>query len=73
MADTAWLGVALAKGVLAGQMDDFAWIKIGRLPQAELEGTHPAVLAENREKRIRYRILAGYGPDRVTPTKRLAR
>lgn len=71
-ADMAWLEVALAKGVLSGQPDDFAWLAISRLPRAELEGTHSAVLAENREKRIRYRIVTGHGAGRLILTKRLS-
>ena len=57
--DAEWLDLALGKGVLTGQPNDFAWINERSLPTRELQGTHTAVVAHNDEKRIRYRIVRG--------------
>ena len=60
-----YLDVALEKGVIEGNKDEFAWMRITRLPTAELKGTHCAVVAINAEKKIKYRIVVGRPDDRV--------
>ena len=77
--ELGYLDVALKKGVIEGNKDEFAWIRIERLPTAELEGAHCAVVAINVEKKIKYRIVVGRPDDRVilvrrtTPDAQLAR
>jgi hypothetical protein len=66
-----WLPAALKKGVLKGREQDFEWTRITRLPIAELEGTHAAVLAVNDKKKVRYRIVVGPCTDRLILTKKL--
>ncbi|MBP6013318.1 MAG: hypothetical protein KBA31_13920 [Alphaproteobacteria bacterium] len=57
--DDAFLGLALEKGILTGKPDDYALMNIRRVPTAELAGTHSVVIAINKDKRLKYRILRG--------------
>src|SRR6476646_7680354 len=57
--DNEWLDLAINKGVLEGKPGDYEWTRLISLPTAELKGTHSAVVAINKEKRIKYRIVQG--------------
>jgi hypothetical protein len=57
--DNEWLALAIDKGVLEGKLGDYEWTRLTSLPTAELKGTHSAVVAFNKEKRIKYRIVKG--------------
>jgi hypothetical protein len=55
--DRDWLRVVLKKGEIKGSPQDFAWMRMKRLPTFELEGSHSAVFAFNKEKKVKYRIV----------------
>ncbi len=57
--DNAFLGLALEKGELTGTLADYSWMNIRRVPTAELAGTHSVVIAINKDKRLKYRIVRG--------------
>jgi hypothetical protein len=57
--DDAWLETALKKKVLTGALADYGWMNIRRVPTATLAGTHSVVIAINREKRLKYRVVRG--------------
>jgi hypothetical protein len=69
--DLEWIDVALDKGVIEGKNRDFEWMRLTRLPIAELKHTHSAVIAINEKKRIKYRIVVGRPDDRLILVKRL--
>lgn len=57
--DMKWLEVALEKGILDGTKNDYTWRLLKEVPTLELKGTHSVVIAVNKNKRLRYRIVVG--------------
>ena len=57
--DMKWLEVALEKGILDGTKDDYTWRLLKEVPTLELKGTHSVVIAVNKDKRLKYRIVVG--------------
>ncbi len=55
--DCEWLQLALEKGVLDGTEQDYDWRMLKNAPTLELQKTHSVVVALNRQKKIRYRIV----------------
>ena len=55
--DCEWLQLALEKGELDGTEQDYDWRMLKNAPTLELKKTHSVVVALNREKKIRYRIV----------------
>ena len=56
---------------MKGSPQDFAWVRTKRLPTFELEGTHSAVFAFNKEKKVKYRIVRGRVGDREILVRRV--
>ena len=69
--DFEWLTEALRANLLQGKEDQFGWAREERVPTAELKGTLATVIAYNKEKRIRYRIVAGPPGDRLILIQKL--
>lgn len=57
--DAEWLDLALQKGVLDGKVGDYSWPAERRVPTLELKGEHAVVIAINKDKRLKYRIVRG--------------
>jgi hypothetical protein len=57
--DNEWLDLALEKKVIEGTSDLFSWARLERVPTLELKGTHHTVIAINKDKKIKYRIVRG--------------
>jgi hypothetical protein len=62
----------LEKGLVEGKLSDFEWLRLERLPSAELRETHSAVVAFNEDRRIKYRILIGPADDPVILVRKVA-
>jgi hypothetical protein len=69
--DFDWLTEAIEAKLLHGTEDQFAWMRENRVPTAELRHTHSTVIAFNSERRIKYRIVMGYGADRLILVQKL--
>ena len=57
--DMEWLEVALEKGILDGTKDDYRWRLLKEVPTLELKETHSVVIAINKDKKLKYRIVVG--------------
>ena len=57
--DSDWLDLALTEGVLPGSADQYRWMNERRVPSAELRGTHNVIVAINKDKRLKYRVVRG--------------
>ena len=69
--ELGWLGVALEKNVLAGNKSDYSWSLARRVPTLELKGTHQPVLAINKDKRIKYRLVVGPPANRLVLVQKI--
>ena len=70
--DAEWLELALNKGIIEGTLDSFAWANLRRVPTLELKGTHQPVVAINKDKRVKYRIVRGSVDDRLVLMKKVS-
>lgn len=57
--DHSWLFLALRNEVLEGTLGDYLWTPERTVPTRELEGTHCVIIAINKDKRLKYRMVKG--------------
>ena len=57
--DHEWLDLAIQRNILSGETSDYVWAAEKRVPTLELKGEYAVVIAINKEKRLKYRIMRG--------------
>ena len=70
--DADWLPLALAKGLIVGEPNDFGWTREERVATRELSGTAQKVLAFNNDTRTKYRLCWGQPGDYLILMKKTA-
>ena len=70
--DSDWRDLALNKNLLDGSADHYRWMSERRVPSAELRGSHSVVVAINKDKRLKYRVVRGEPDDRLILVRKVS-
>ena len=63
--DRNWLELAMKNGRIDGAPEDYHWSRAESVETRREAGTHEIVFAAATKGRIKYRIVRGYGKDRL--------
>jgi hypothetical protein len=68
--DNEWLELAIKNNIIASSQESYTWSSLKHVPTRELNGTHQVVIAINKDKKLKYRIVRGPANDRLVLMKK---
>ena len=57
--DNDWMALAIQNKIIEPPEGSYVWANLRHVPTLELKGTHQVVIAVNKDRRLKYRIVRG--------------
>lgn len=70
--DNEWLELAIQNKIVESPQESYSWSALKHVPTRELKGTHQVVIAINKDKKLKYRIIRGSANDCLVLMKKVS-
>lgn len=70
--DNEWLELAIKSNIISSPQESYIWSSLKHVPTRELKETHQVVIAINKDKKLKYRIVRGSTNDRLILMKKVS-